>query len=220
MRETAAIWDFTGMINDSSDLKVYPGVKRDLWVLLTNIISAGILFPTKINDETLVYETADQLLELISNSGRLNKPTGFNLYGDTRIYTRTGVEIYHDIVRIEGFTTYAQEFMISFETDIWMPMVYDQDKCEFIWNLEYYNLNYERVPTLLKTLHQELNWENKSLLYPNGWYTTMQTGYDFFVMDDIIAREYEENPNPDFNLEAYLNKIKTTRALYKDKYGE
>ncbi|MFB6454160.1 hypothetical protein ACE38W_02730 [Chitinophaga sp. Hz27] len=220
MVEVTGIWGFSGVMNDENTDKPYQEVRRDLRILLSNLISTGILIPRKINNEVLVYETLDQLLEIIANSGRLDKSSRFNITGDTVIFTSAGSDIHHGIVTIEDFRTYEQFFMLKLNTDIWMPLVYDKEECEFSWNLDLYNRNYERIPTLLKQLDLELNWSSKSFLNPDGWLTTEQVGYDFFLMKDVVEREYRDNPNPNFNPVAYLEKARKAKEPYKDSYGK
>jgi hypothetical protein len=40
---------------------------------------------------------------------------------------------------------------------------------------------------------------------------TTQAGYDFFLEESIIIREYDADPNPAFDLDAYLAAIKKAR---------
>lgn len=85
-------------------------------------------------------------------------------------------------------------------------MAFDEDSYSWVWNL--YNLNYYRVPSVLKKLNDILGWENEGLLEMGfNERGSMQVGCDFFLNQEVITREYNENPNPDFNLKEYLLKM-------------
>ena len=55
------------------------------------------------------------------------------------IYTEQGEEVYCEIFSVGSFRTFQQSFNLSANSDIWLPMAFDEDSFSFIWNLERYN---------------------------------------------------------------------------------
>lgn len=61
---------------------------------------------------------------------------------------------------------------------------------------------------MLKKINDILGWENKYLLTREyNEIGCFQRGYDFFLSQPVITREYNDNPNPDFNIKEYLLKL-------------
>jgi hypothetical protein len=209
MANSCGYWMFYGESYENA-----LAVRKNLRILLENLISSKILLPKKIyRNVPLVYNTIDELLDQIEATGYWGRPFEFGISGDTVIYTSNGEEIHHGIIHISNFRTSTQSFMLYVDTDHWLPMRMDEDY-EFTWNLEKYQLNYHRIPALLKKLDEELGWENEDLSSMDEEFITLVAGYDFFIKESIIAREYDEKPNPDFDLDAYLAATKNAREKY------
>ncbi|SFD54444.1 hypothetical protein SAMN05518672_102369 [Chitinophaga sp. CF118] len=213
MSKDRGSWMFDGV-----SFEKYPAIRKSLKILMENLISSKILFPKALNPNIpLKYDTIDELLDQIEATGYLGKAAEIGFLGDTVIYTPNGEEVLKDIIRIEGFVTSEQNFLFIVQTDHWLPMMMDNDTYEFTWNLELYQLNYHRIPALLEKLHEELGWKDKELLFLDEDFITLEAGYDFFIKESIIIREYEEKPNPAFDLDAYLAAIKNAREKYTQK---
>ncbi len=214
MIKDRACWSFDGAYH--GDYKAsYPAIRKSLQILMENLISSKILIPKTMDlDIPLKYDTVDELLDQIEGSGYLENGSEFDIWGETVLYTPYGDEIYQDIISIGRFIPTSQSFAFVVRTDQWLPMVMDGETYNFTWNLEMYQLNYHRIPTLLKNLDEKLGWENKDLLFKEEWYLTIQAGYDFFLEESVIIREYESNPNPAFDLNAYLDAIKQAKERY------
>jgi hypothetical protein len=43
---------------------------------------------------------------------------------------------------------------------------------------------------------------------------SLQVGYDFFMDDFVPEREYNMNPNPNFDMEAYLTAMEKAKDQY------
>lgn len=207
-------WPFYGKYA-ADYTKVYPTVKGALRLLLENLISSRILLPTSLNQNTpLHYKDLDELMYQIEATGYLDAVTEFDIFGDTVMYTSTGEDVCQDITRIVGFRTSSPYFTFVIRKGDWLPMTINPDTEEFSWNLERYQLNYHRIPTLLKKLDVNLGWENEALTIADDYFATTKAGYDFFIEKTVIAWEYNQHPNPDFNLDAYLSAIKDTLDKY------
>ncbi|SFD54390.1 hypothetical protein SAMN05518672_102367 [Chitinophaga sp. CF118] len=204
MSKDRASWMFDGVSYEH-----HSSIRKSLWILMENLISSKILFPKKMSGNIpLEYDTVDELLDQIEASGYLEKASSIDFSGDTVIYTSNGEEVYQNIICIESFLKSEQNFIITVKTDHWLPMMLDLETYDFTWNLDRYQLNYLRIAALLKKLHEELGWKNKELLLKESNFTTTQAGYDFFLEESIIIREYDADPNPAFDLNAYLEAIK------------
>jgi hypothetical protein len=141
------------------------------------------------------------------------------LYGDTTIYTSKYKKEYKNIFEIQEFRLLERNFQINTRSDLMLPMVFNEEKYDFNWNLEQYYLNYERLPRLLKEIQAVLKWDDDSSNEID--YTErgcIQIGYDLFLSEEVITREYERNPNPDFDLEAYLKKMKEAEAKIRESH--
>ncbi len=211
-KKTRGNWHFdSDKYGYNYDDAPYPEIINDLRKLFTELITTKMLFPRRIEgiDRQLNYGSIDELLEIIIESELLNNTFQFNIMGDTTIYTNNGEESYSEIFSVDCFRTFQQSFIISNYSDVWLPMAFDSSSYNFEWNLEYYNTNYKRLPSLLKNLSDVFSWENENLLIKNYQERgCIQVGNDLFLSEEVIRREYKDNPNPSFDLAAYLQKIK------------
>lgn len=208
MSSDRGCWCFSKQYNGDIH-KTYPEIRKSLRTLMENLISSKILIPKTLDfDIHLEYKTTDELLNCIEESGYLENAAEFSFWGDTVIYTSNEERISQNVISVQGFRTSSPSFCIDVKTDHWLPMMMDKDSFDFTWNLELYKLNYHRIPDLLKKLDEELGWENKGLLNTVQEFTTVQAGYDLFIKESVIIREYKANPNPDFDLDAYLIAMK------------
>lgn len=192
------------------DTPPYPEILSDLKKVLSVLIESKMLLPRFLEGKKgeLEYKNVDDLVTLIDADNFLYKCFLFGIKGDTVIYTDEGEEIYSGIFSLDSFQTFKQYFLLSTKSDIWLPMSFDKDSYSFVWNLERYNLNYYRVPAVLKKINDILGWENESLLVREfNELGSLQIGYDLFLSPETITREYNENPNPEFNLNEYLLKM-------------
>jgi hypothetical protein len=188
------------------NMEPYPEIMSDLKKVLFILIESKMLLPGSLEGKSV--GNIEELVTLIETGNYLRDYSEFGIQGDTIIYTEKGEEIYSDIFCLEGFRTSAQTFTLQTRSDIWLPMAFDEDSYGWVWNLERYNLNYYRVPSVLKKINDILGWENDFLLErDHNERGSMQAGYDFFLSPEVITREYNRNPNPDFNLKEYLSKI-------------
>jgi hypothetical protein len=199
----------------NGDNESYPAIRKSLRILMRNLISSKILLPKTLDlDIPLEYDTVDELLDQIEASGYLEDASEFDIWGDTVIYTPNGEEIHQDIISIEGFRTSAPFFVFTVRTDHWLPMMMNSENYDFTWNLEQYHLNYHRISNLLKKLDKDLGWKNNELLFNETRYLSIQAGYDFFLEESVISREYKKNPNLAFDLNAYLAAMKKAKERY------
>ncbi|OQP42732.1 hypothetical protein A4H97_11235 [Niastella yeongjuensis] len=192
------------------DTPPYPEILSDLKKVLSILIESKMLLPRFLEGKEgkLEYKNVEDLVTLIETDNFLYKCFLFGIRGDTIIYTEEGEETYSNIFSLEGFRTFQQYFSLSTKSDIWLPMSFDIDSYSFVWNLERHNLNYYRVPAVLKKINDVLGWENESLLVREfNELGSLQIGYDLFLSQQVITREYNENPNPEFNLKEYLSKM-------------
>lgn len=215
MNRDRGSWLFDGDIiankNDS-----YEGIRESLKILMENLIASKILIPNSLDRKIpLQYFSVDELVDRIEETGYLSSASQFDIWGDTIIYTPEGEKIYNDIVCIEGFRTSSQSFNFTLRTDHWLPMMMDHETYRYTWNLETYHQNYPRIGELLKRLNEGLGWSNKELLFLEEWYLTVQAGYDLYLEEYVISKEYEKNINPLFDLDLYLSEIKNARAKYR-----
>lgn len=211
-------WLFDGA-NDGNN-ETYLEIRESPGILLENLISTKILIPKTLDrDISLEYNTVDELLTQIEASGYLETAVQFNILGDTVMHTLNGEEVLQDIIRIEGFRTTAQRFSFVVRTDHWLPMMMDIETLDFTWNLDHFHFNYHRIPALLNKLNKEPGWENEELLFKEEWYLTVQAGYDLYLEDSVIKREYEYQPNPNFELDVYLAAIKMREISSAGKFS-
>src|ERR1044072_2468136 len=174
------------------DIAPYPEIVSDLKKVLFILIESKMLLPRSLEgkNEELKYNNVDELVTLIEADNFLHNCFDFGIKGDTIIYTEQGEEIYSDIFCLDGFRTFQQSFALSTKSDIWLPMSFDEDSYSFVWNLERYNLNHYRVPSVLKKINDILGWENKYLLAKEyNERGCFQRGYDFFLSQRVITRE-------------------------------
>lgn len=189
-------------------LAPYSEIISDLKILLTILIESRLFIPKFLEgrDEKLNYTNIDDLITLIEKGNYLQNCLEFGISGDTIIYTKQGEEIHSDIFCLESFRTFQQSFVLATKSDIWLPMSFDDNNYSYVWNLERYNLNYSRLQSVLKKINDNLKWENENLLIKNfNERGSLQIGYDIFLSKEILRREYNENPNFDFNINEYID---------------
>ncbi len=194
--------------------KSYPAIRKSLGIVLETLISTKILRPKRIGSIPLVYTTVDELMEQIEATGYFEDASEFDINGDTVIHTSNGEEIFNNIISIDSFRTSEPYFVFVAGTDHWLPMMMDSKTLNFSWNVELYQLNYHRIPAVLKKLKEKLEWKNEDFFYQDDWFISSRAGFDFFLREYIITREYNDNPNPAFDLEAYLAVIAKAKELY------
>lgn len=188
----------------------YPEIIIDLKLLLTELIDSKLLIPNKIKgiEKELKYNTIDDIINIIIDSNLLENAYEFNITGETIIYTNKGEEVYHGIISLNDFRTFQQNFVLATYSDVWLPMAFDEDEYKFVWNIERFNLNYTRLVSLLNRLNHNLKWSNNSKedieYFERG---VIQVGYELFLTKEVIAKEFELNPNNNFYLREYLLKI-------------
>jgi hypothetical protein len=188
----------------------YPEILSDLKIILSILIESKLLVPKIIDDDiALVYDDVDELISIINSCGRINDASLFDIKGDTIIYHENEETVFSNILSIRGYRTFQQFFSIEVSSDIFLPMVFDEKQYDFIWNLERYQLNYYRVPQMLKKLNEVLSWGNEELLikeyHERG---SLQIGYNFFINPEIISKQFKQKHNEIFNLDQYLKEIK------------
>jgi hypothetical protein len=208
MNEIRGYWRFEGLPYDN-----YSSIRESLRVLMENLISSKILLPNRFGDIPLEYSTVDELLDQIEASGYLQNGSELNFYGDTVIYTLNGEEVWDNIVSVDCFSPSSQFFYVAVMSDHWLPVMMERETYAFDWNIELYQLNYPRLPAFLEKLHEELGWKDENLLCKDSNFATIQAGYDLFIEESVVIREYKTNPNPAFDLDAYLAAIKNAKAL-------
>lgn len=192
------------------DISPYPEIRSDLKILLTILIESKLFLPRTLQgkNDKLDYNNIENLITLIEKDNYLQTCLEFDIYGDTIIYTKKGEELHSDIFSLQSFRTFQQSFVLSTKSDIWMPMSFDEDSFSYVWNLERYNLNNNRLVSVLKKLNENLGWENESLLQKEfNERGSLQIGYNIFLSKEVLVKEYNENPNFDFNINEYLQKI-------------
>ncbi|MCS3798888.1 hypothetical protein [Niastella sp. OAS944] len=210
-REIRGSWYFkSNKYGYDYDIAPYPEILSDLKKVLSVLIESKMLLPRFLQgkDGELIYKNVEDLVTLIEADNFLYKCFVFGIKGDTTIYTEQGEEIHSEIFSLVGFRTFQQDFALSTKSDIWLPMAFDENSDSFVWNLERYKLNYYRLPAVLKKINDILGWENESLMSREfNERGSLQIGYDLFLSPETIISEYNENPNPDFNLNEYLLKM-------------
>ncbi len=185
----------------------YIGIELTLKVLLTELMESKILIPRMLEDgKKLNYSNVDELVDIILEYIFSSKVSEIDIYGDTIIYTSKGYFSHPDIFSIQGFRTTMKNFSLDIYSDVFLPMILNYEDFSYSWNLECYNLNYHRLPSLLKKISEILPWKNKSLLDDDQTNWAYQSGLDLFICKDVILQEYEKNPNPNFDIEGYIKK--------------
>ncbi|PWV48780.1 hypothetical protein [Chitinophaga sp. S165] len=206
-------WHFDGIYYENHN-ESYPAIRESMRILMENLISSKILIPKRLTGGmSLEYDTVDELLDQVE-AFYLKDASEFDIEGDTIMYTPNGEQTSSNLVSIENFRISEQHFVFVVKTDYWLPMTMISEVFDFKWNLELYKLNYFRIPIFLKRLDKELGWENEELLLEENWFVSTQAGYDFFLRESMITRAYEENPNPDFDLNAYVDAIKMAKEQH------
>lgn len=188
----------------------YPEILDDLKILLSELITSELLIPKKIQgiEEELKFNSADDIINLIIESGLLKRTYEFDISGDTIIFTDGGREVHNGIFSLKGFRTFQQSFTLSAYSDVWLPMAFDEDNFVFVWNLERYNFNHSRLVSLLNRLNHNLKWSNDSMEHIEQTERgAIRIGYDFFLSEDVIKQEFELNPNNNFDLNEYISRI-------------
>jgi len=208
-RKLRGSWHFDSNKYDYDyDIAPYSEIISDLKILLTILIESRLFIPKILEgrNEKLSYTTIEELIALIEKGNYLQNCFEFSIGGDTIIYTEQGEEIHSDIFCLESFRTFQQSFVLATKSDIWLPMSFDEDNYSYVWNLERYNLNYSRLPSVLKKINDNLKWENENLLVEKfNERGSLQIGYDIFLSKEILRREYNENPNFDFKIHEYID---------------
>ncbi|WP_428228924.1 hypothetical protein [Flavobacterium sp.] len=210
-RKLRGSWHFDSNKYDYNyDIVPYPEISSDLKTLLTILIESQLFIPRSLEgkNEILNYSSVEELIALIEKDNYLQDCFEFGINGDTVIYTDQGEEIHSDIFCLESFRTFQQSFVLATKSDVWLPMSFNEENYSYVWNLERYNLNFSRLPAVLKKINENLEWENESLLV-NEFHErgTLQKGYNIFLSKEVLKREYNENPNLEFNIHEYIAKI-------------
>lgn len=187
----------------------YAEILDVLKIVLEELVKSKMLIPKKINgiESDLEYGTVEELIGEIFKSNLLENTFEFDITGDTIIYTNTGEEIHSGIFEINSFRTFQQCFFILTKSDVWLPMAFDEDSNSFVWNIERYNLNYQRLPNVLNKIIELLNWESFTAEVEYNELGTLQVKSDLFLNEEIITREFNSNPNTNFNLINYISKV-------------
>ncbi|UUW07068.1 hypothetical protein NLG42_13245 [Flavobacterium plurextorum] len=210
-RKLRGSWHFDSNKYDYDyDISPYPEIRSDLKIILTILIESQLLIPKLLDgkNQKLEYKNIDDLISLIEKDNYLQTCFEFDISGDTVIYTEKGEEIHSSIFCLQSFRTFQQSFVLSTKSDIWMPMSFDENSHSYIWNLERYNLNNHRLSSVLEKINKSLGWENENLLQKEfNERGSLQIGYDIFLSQEVLIREYKENPNPDFDINEYLAKM-------------
>lgn len=187
----------------------YAEILDVLKIILEELVKSKMLIPKKINgiESNLEYNTVDELIDQIVKSNLLENTFEFDITGDTIIYTNTGEEIHSGIFELNSFRTFQECFFISTKSDVWLPMAFDEDRYSFVWNIERYNLNYQRLPNVLNKILELLNWESFTAEVEYNELGTLQVKSDLFLSEEIITREFNSNPNTNFNFINYISKL-------------
>ncbi|MFK7061606.1 hypothetical protein V3Q90_15940 [Flavobacterium oreochromis] len=187
----------------------YAEILNVLKIVLNELVKSKMLIPKKINgiESDLEYNTVDELIDQIVKSNLLENTFEFDITRDTIIYTNTGEELYSGIFILDSFRTFQQCFFISTKSDVWLPMTFDEDSYSFVWNIERYNLNYQRLPNVLNKINELLNWESFTPEVEYNELGALQVKSDLFLSEEVITREFNSNPNPNFNLINYISKL-------------
>lgn len=209
-RKTRGFWLFENT-NVSYDYSMIPDnrIMEVLKVLLTELISSKLLLPKEISGVQFNFKnkTIDEIIDIINESNLLNDAFEFSIYGDTVIYTNVGEEVHSGIFSVESFRTFQQSFVLETKSDVWLPMAFDENKFEFVWNLERYKLNNNRLTSILQKINDSLKWNEPSDLREHNEIGALQIGFNLFLNKEVIIQEYNTNPNKDFNLSLYLSQL-------------
>lgn len=210
-RKLRGSWHFDSNKYDYDyETSPYPEIRSDLKKVLTILIESKLLLPKSLEGTNgkLDYNTVDDLISLIEKDNYLQTCPEFDISGDTVIYTEKGEELHSNIFCLHSFRTFQQSFVLSTKSDIWLPMSFGEDSYSYVWNLERYHLNNNRLESVLKKVDENLGWENENLLQKEfNERGSLQIGRNIFLSKEVISREYQENPNLDFNINEYLEKI-------------
>ncbi|WP_428223321.1 hypothetical protein [Flavobacterium sp.] len=187
----------------------YTEILDVLKIILEELVKSKMLIPKRINgiESDLEYSTVDELVDKIFKSNLLENTFEFDITGDTIIYTNTGEELHSGIFELNSFRTFQQCFSILTKSDIWLPMAFDEDSNAFVWNIERYNLNYQRLPNVLNKINELLHWEPFPTKIVYNEMGALQVKSDIFLSEEIITREFNSNPNTNFNLINYISKL-------------
>lgn len=209
-RKLRGSWHFDSNKYDYDyDIAPYPEISSDLNTLLTILIESQLFIPRSLEgkNEILNYSNVEELIALIEKDNYLQDCFEFGINGDTVIYTEQGEEIHSDIFCIESFRTFQQSFVLATKSDVWLPMSFNEENFSYVWNLERYNLNFSRLPAVLKKINENLKWENENLLVNEfNERGSLQKGYNIFLSKEILKSQYNENPNLEFNINEYIAK--------------
>jgi hypothetical protein len=218
-----ATWHFSHgdqLVPYASD-RCYSDFYEDLFKILTILEKHKMLIPKFIGRElmeplTIISTDISGIIEEIKQYGN---GAYFPLFGDTIIFTESGEEIHHSIFTL-SIECYRKYIMLSTKSDVWLPMSVDFDTYWFHWNLERYNLNYHRLEAVLNEIRITFNWEEDSHMEIDV-NRALKLGYKIFMEENHIKQNYKDDPNPDFNLGAYLAEIalQKTRLNWNQRVG-
>lgn len=208
--KTKGFWSFSDdELGDMSADVPYYNCKQVLIELLDLLKDSKLLLPRKMVMNRIEIPCdlgTEELVDLIFKTKEAK--CDFDITGDTIIYTKSGEELYSGIFELVDFRMYEQSISLRTRSDIWLPMAFDIDTYKYYWNLERYELNYHRIEKILERINSCLSWNSNSQNERDHYdFGFIQIGYKLFLDGMILKREYEKNPNVDFDIDAYLKEI-------------
>lgn len=204
-------------IDKVEDYNIYKNVvRKTLEVLIKNEMFFPKLCYSSLEDIYVPDNlNVNELLDFVVKTGGV-------VAGNTMIYEKDGKVEYQDLIRFEPvFRNPGIDITIYTVSDIWLPMTYDFDNYSFVWNLERYHLNKDRLAQSLYEIRNLFDWDGDTYNeVDNKDLCVYQYNYDLFLSEGAIRSQYEDEPNPDFEIEAYIKKLRDTDKEVRAKMEE
>lgn len=185
---TRGYWLFDNNDPYTPSISPYEGAIDDLQKTLNVLIFNKLLIPKSVNNTTLTSsESVDDFISYIIENNYITQTSEIQIDGETIVFLNDQQETYFGMISIT-FRTFQRNITISLNSDVWLPLAFDNDKSAFSWNIDRYLFNKNRLSNVLKELAITLGWTNKNLLIRE--FTNigcLQCGFEIFVNPEIIA---------------------------------
>lgn len=153
-----------------------------------------------------IKEIVTEIEYMISN-GRLSFEIE-RIGGTGVIYTSPSTFVNReDILLLESFRFFERQICLSTSKSLWVPINLDINY-KFEWQIEIAALNAPRLEVCLNEIFEKLKINVEPTPHElRKEYPIWQKGFKLFINPEIVKREYQEKPHPNFLLAKYLKEI-------------